>query len=303
MDILPTLLDYLQIPIDETLDGQSRWNQRLMTSNGGNRKRPRFWETYQPGLGTLSFSLLSADGRWRLSSMYGWPPALFDLRLDPGGHQDVSAEHPDRVKAMQTLYLNTRVPLARLPLRELLGMPRRLTGFDQMRSPDEYGQTVLFELISSESNADARLIRQPDDWSMGSTGDSRIKLDSRLGSVVSLGAPTGDCSVVALVLEQRRAGLLGLRKGASVLRLFLDGALQATLDFDGELPRKAAWPATEILSEQVGEVRFFNGVAFGSSDQLPYHHNARLRNKLPSPVPIERLTYPRLDALSHGLCL
>jgi len=274
-----------------------------MAGNAGSKDQPRLWEAYQPGMGTLNYSVLSADGRWRLSSMFGWPAQLFDLHLDSGGHQDVSEQYPERVRAMHAYYVTARVPMAKVLLREQSGKHRSLTGFDQMRSPDEYGQTVLFELFSGVSGQDPELIRQPNDWTIGIDSDARLKLDSRLGSAVSIEAPTGDCSIVALVLEERRAGLLGPRRGSAMVRLFLDGAMQAVLDFDGEFPRKDSWPATEIRSERVGKVRFFNQVAYGNSSQLPYHDNVRLRDKLPSPIPYERLTYPKLDALSGGLCL
>jgi arylsulfatase A-like enzyme len=80
-DIYPTLLAALELAPPENLDGVSFYSS--IAARDPTVQNTRFWE-----LGTVSYSVLSSDGRWRLVQ---WPrfwgamiePVLFDFDLDP----------------------------------------------------------------------------------------------------------------------------------------------------------------------------------------------------------------------------
>ena len=88
--------------------------------SGAIEDEPLFWEIrgYRPSWGDpvdhlspnppllgvgRDFSVLTADGRWRLTKETN-RIGLFDLVEDPTGHVNVFDEHPDQVEEMIAMY-------------------------------------------------------------------------------------------------------------------------------------------------------------------------------------------------------
>jgi len=87
MDVFPTLLESMGIEVPTEIDGVSFYNS-IQTGEPA-PTRTLFWEH------ALSYSVLSADGRWRLYSPPTFPgtpitPKLYDLRADQRGEHSVS---------------------------------------------------------------------------------------------------------------------------------------------------------------------------------------------------------------------
>jgi hypothetical protein len=104
-DIMPTLINAAGgQPIAE-LDGLDLTG--LLQNDKALEKRELFWEYH--AYDRYGFSVLSADGRWRLlSHALNWPPApgahLSDLKSDPSSKKNVAAEYPEQVSALVAKY-------------------------------------------------------------------------------------------------------------------------------------------------------------------------------------------------------
>lgn len=100
-DILPTLIDLcsLQKPTQSKYDGRSiaplleqtnaEWPHRYAVVDKNKSQHPQKWK---------ECSVM--DGNWRLIR----GKELYDLTTDPGQNNDISAQYPERVKAMRAYY-------------------------------------------------------------------------------------------------------------------------------------------------------------------------------------------------------
>lgn len=95
VDVLPTVLELLDLPVPEGLHGRS-----LVPALAGEALAPR------PALAEVRLypgqhgDSLELDG-WKLVRGTGSEaPQLFDVRSDPGDERDVAAEHPEVVKRL-----------------------------------------------------------------------------------------------------------------------------------------------------------------------------------------------------------
>ena len=308
IDIYPSLMGALGLSVDETLDGRNRWPQWLSSLRGVNPAPGsdyiRVSEKFHEKHGTLSFSILSLDGRWRLSSLFGLPPMLFDLQSDPTGFEDVAQDHPDVVASLMDSYRQMSRQNAELAIeqQEAASGSRELLGFDQMRVPDEYGRTVLFELRAS-GQADAPLLIAEDGvWRLSIGSDHRLQVQSEAGVLASTAALTGECAVVGLTFDYQRSHFIGGQQPPeTTVSLYLNGILQDQRAVGNEVTRRKEWPATRILSDSIGQVRYYNLRAFGAADSLPYA--ARSDTELIDTARRQgNLIFPALLEMSQGLC-
>ncbi len=98
LDILPTLLDILQLPERDGLDGRSLLP--LVRGEGPGKPRPLLAEQ---GSDPDFFVKAIVDGDWKLMlhRIAGQDhPVLYNLRTDLDERQDVHAQHPDVVKRL-----------------------------------------------------------------------------------------------------------------------------------------------------------------------------------------------------------
>lgn len=147
VDIYPTLLAAAKLPIPLDLDGRSLWP--LFHQDAAVSARYRSWEVYSSNVNTLSFSYLSDEGDWRLASLSGLAPRLFDLKTDPSGATDVTDNHQASVAALTTRFWQEHWRKSQLDVKEFQGTADSQTlyeGFDAMRTPQRYGFTIGLEI-------------------------------------------------------------------------------------------------------------------------------------------------------------
>src|SRR5690606_5774820 len=129
-------------------------------------ERSLFWEA-DNWLTRMDFSVLSADGRWRLSN-----EALFDLSEDPEARTDVAGTHPDIQQQLINEFLRWRTTARRPRFIYTALSPSghaKLEGDSFQRSPGYQGFTVqlAFQRTAPADAADKQiLIYQNTLWKM-----------------------------------------------------------------------------------------------------------------------------------------
>jgi arylsulfatase A-like enzyme len=119
-DIVPTILDFLDVPIPETVQAKSIWP----IIHGDTERIHDFGFSGRYPLGTMySYTAASFDGwagpdriasaltvtdeRWSyICSPETWPSHLFDLREDPGQLNDVITQHPEVATRMHAALIH-----------------------------------------------------------------------------------------------------------------------------------------------------------------------------------------------------
>lgn len=139
-DIYPTILALAGTQATESLDGK---NLMPLLMGESIESRVLSWDQYLWNIDALSYSLLDETGRWRLSSMYGLEPKLFDLQANPAGGDDVADQNPAVVKALTDKYRSNQRRLARfMPRQQQRDEKTFFYGWDMQRTPLYYGFTL-----------------------------------------------------------------------------------------------------------------------------------------------------------------
>jgi arylsulfatase A-like enzyme len=113
IDLLPTILDLVELPKPEVQQGQSL--APLLRGQPGWTPRPVILDefTTDPATGQLRGRLEVVDGRWGASLWIGppdgrpWPLLLYDVWADPFALHPVNEQHPDLVKKYTTFLEET----------------------------------------------------------------------------------------------------------------------------------------------------------------------------------------------------
>jgi len=183
-----------------------------------------YWEYL--GLSAYSYSILSADGRWRLTQYLG-QRKLNDLAADPSGREDVLQAHPEVAAQLTQDYRQWRMRVRNVdveyqPLDDRGGAVLR--GDDLQRSPGYAGFTFA---IGATPAADAGsgtqvIAEQSGRWRLQSTPGQGVQLDV-LGQTLrgpALGA--GQCTAL-VVSTHFEYPVVRPKSSASVIQLFVDG--------------------------------------------------------------------------------
>jgi hypothetical protein len=100
MDVYPTLATLANLPAPTALDGRALLNRD--GSIAEQPARPLLWEINSNQ--AASYSVLSADGRWRFYQRWFDNPTLFDLKGDPASKTDIAASNPAKVLELRAEY-------------------------------------------------------------------------------------------------------------------------------------------------------------------------------------------------------
>ncbi|MFP6628085.1 MAG: sulfatase/phosphatase domain-containing protein, partial [Myxococcota bacterium] len=103
IDVLPTLLEALEIPVPEQVEGRSLLSPHEDIVPAYSETFYAFVARAKDGKQTASLR----DGRFVLLSRPGGDE-LFDLASDPAEQRDVSARHPERFSKLQQELANLR---------------------------------------------------------------------------------------------------------------------------------------------------------------------------------------------------
>ena len=217
------------------------------------------WETVTANRQT--WSVLSADGRWRLFQFYLGEPRLFDLEADPTGREDVIAEYPQVAADLTKQYLRWRQDISLLDLdyqAEDASGRGRMTGMSLQRSPGFGGFSFAIELQLDRAPLEGEVqvvALQEEQWQI-TVQDGRLILDMD-GQRLRTGVlELNRCTHVVATAHYRYAARFP-DKNKALLALYVDGQLVAGKEIANPEPRQAPFLApTYIGQDASGERRF-----------------------------------------------
>lgn len=312
LDLYPTLAALAGVPIAHAVDGRDLGP--LLADPGAGREETGsagpavpavllFWEHAafeapwaegivpvggRPAPADLApgfdLSVLSADGRWRLSKEMG-RVALFDLERDPAARVDVSPAHPERMDDLARAYRAWARETRRIPvLRIARGAVRddgevavfdggsgRLEwrGQNGSRTPGVSPWTLLAGVVAADpAGAAQTLAEQPGVFSLTRESDGRFRLALAGETLEAPGPEPGRCTPVVatatcpsepcfpeihLYVEGRHAGAAhAIRRIPDELvtrPTTLGNDASGTRGFRGELRAPQLWSVAPAPSE------------------------------------------------------
>ncbi len=96
MDVLPTILDALKMPVPENMELDGISLMPLLTGKDFDRTHAVHWET--------KHNLAVMRGDWKLVHQFWTEPKLYNLKSDPSEARDLSDQHPEMVSELAELH-------------------------------------------------------------------------------------------------------------------------------------------------------------------------------------------------------
>ena len=236
-DLYPTILETINVDVPQNLDGNSFLKnvQQLEPAH----QQTLFWD-HLP----FRYSVLSADGRWRLES-YAGVPTLYDFDLNPNGTEEVIPPPSAQVDSMTELYVNWykdvhRVQTSFTPT-DASGRGL-MTGMDFQRTPGD-GEFTFGIGISHDF--DALIAQQAGIWEMSRSGNT---VTAQFGDVILSGDITTASACHSIVVSgnfNRRFQFQSYPETVE-LSLYIDGLLAQSQTLETVLEVDDPTIATEI---------------------------------------------------------
>ena len=242
-DIPPTLLEAAGLAVPADLDGQSFYRQIQQL------EPPRMADRFRE-FGRTSYTVLSADARWRLVQWYSFfnvlpPPEVYDFLLDPYVAQPVNPTPPDVLASLVDSY--------RLWYRQVhtvatqfspMGSGGRgvLTGMDFGRTP---GHGTYTFGIGIAPGVEGLIAGQADLWDLRKQGTT---VTAQFGPVLLTGEVSGvnACHSVVVTGILHRQTLQSSGASYIALSLYIDGVLAQSQQAPGALLVTDAAVVTDI---------------------------------------------------------
>lgn len=196
------------------------------------RRRPAlYWETGNSK--QRSWSVLSSDGRWRLTQDFVGAPQLFDLVKQPAGDQDLAADYPDLVDTLQSNYRHWHLQQHAIELQfQPLGSQGRgkLSGASLARVPGYAGHSFAIGLTPEVTDSDAEQViaMQDKQWKLSQFG-RRLKLSIQGHELEAPAPPPGRCSSL-IVASHFQFGFAYPKSRWAYIEIFIDGQQVAKLE-------------------------------------------------------------------------
>lgn len=251
-DLYPTLLEALNVSATPDIDGVSFFQalQQLQPVP----QRDLFWEHLH---NADSYSVLSADGRWKLfnfGEFWGAPTAdrLYDFTVDPTGTTQESPAPPLQLAQMQAAYEGWYMD-AHLIDTSYAPTPNGggvLTGRDFLRTPGFEGYTIG---VGVPDELDGQIVAQAGAWDMSRAGNT---VTAQFGSVILSGDITNANACHSVVITGRfRRSLTHISPPADTsLVLVIDG-----LEVDSVLSQTELIVADPTVPTIVGDPAVSSG--------------------------------------------
>lgn len=243
-DIFPTIANAAKANTSQPIDG---FDLSALVAGEPLPLRALYWEKFYRD--HFAFSMLTADGRWRLGASLPrypepsvdprpdeTPPELYDLNDDPLGSRDVSKVYPEVTSGLITEYERWHLEVRRLKLGYLPSEKARgeLVGDDFQRVPMRGGYTFALG-VSRPAGVDAEhgvIAEQVGLWKLSSLSGQRVELEFG-GQVLEATMPQGNsCNAIAFSLKYRP--MIGRSLNAAVsISLNVNG--EKSTDFTGNV--------------------------------------------------------------------
>jgi hypothetical protein len=258
----------------------------------------------------MTFSVLSEDADWRLSSMFGLPPMLFDLKNDSTGAVNIAGDHLGRTSEMSNYYWRSHWNKSKLKVRKYKGEEESISyydGFDMMRTPYAFGFSIGLEIppLKIKSNSRVKLAEQEGVWQL--TYLSGEGLEWKIGGAVLKGLSfnPSECNSIVLTgdLQPEHDVIFTEAKPTKEVKLYISGLLQESIiDINYPLPSD--------LSLQVPTKVFYGGKAIFSnmalssfsdsySPKVPLEHYQTFQDQ----HKLKKLTISEVSMLDSELCV
>lgn len=233
LDLFPTLMESLGIASPSEVDGVSFY--RSIRGEEPAPVRTLFWEQ------GLSYSALSADGRWRLYSLPTLSggravPKVYDMETDFTGSREVSPLPEPEVTQLLDKYQAWSEDVHRVKTRFTGDANGNgiLTGMSFQRTPGYGGYTFAVGLSEERQG---QLVAQQGAWNMSRTGDT---ITAHFGDINLSGRikNTNSCHsiVISGVFYRHTSSFSGPEK--TTLSLYVDGEKVDSVEAPTMLPVK-----------------------------------------------------------------
>lgn len=307
VDIYPTLLGAVNIPLPAGLDGRDLWP--LITQGVPLAGKSRSWEQYNWNINTMTFSVVSQDGKWRMSEMYGLDPMLFDLDNDASGEVNMADTNPSIITDMSAYYWQSHWAKSKLSVSEYVEVDKSTvsySGFDMMRTPYMFGFSIGLEIppLQVDSEIPIILAEQKGAWQLlyipgqgieWNIGDLVLKSFSFNPSVCNRLILTGDLQPGEEALTKSNS--------TKTIKLYSSGLLQESrLNIDYKVPSDLVISnPTKVFNG--GRAIFSNTVLNSFSDSyspdVPLKHYQLFKDYYKN----QKLGIAQVDMLDSELCI
>ena len=258
LDYYPTLVTVAGAEVASNLVGESLVE---IIEGGRNREASLAWELVAADRQT--WSILSADGRWRLFQFYVGEPQLFDLQADSAGSEDVAAQYPAIVAGLRQQYAQWRNQQRLLALdyqQEDDSGRGLLTGLSLQRSPGYGGFGFSVELYpDSEAppQSEQVIALQEQQWQLTYEG-GRFAMKMHAETLRTDAIALEGCTHVLATAHFRYSARFSSRNQANI-SLFVNGELAAEAIIPDPTPGAGPFMAPTFVGQDANRERRFTG--------------------------------------------
>lgn len=280
LDFYPTLLAAAGEAGAPGRIGQSLFQ---VIENGRSNPAALAWEFV--AVDKQTWSVLSADGRWRLFQFYVGELQLFDLQADPAGRDDVAAQYPHVVAAMHNQYVEWRNQQRVLALdyqQEDDSGRGTLTGLSLQRSPGYggFGFSVALYPRSAKSADSVQVIAlQEGQWQLTYvTGRFVLKLDGKTLRTQDIAL---DACTHVIVTSHHSYSARFRNRNRAIIKLYVNGRLAAQAIIPDAQPGTGQFMAPTFIGQDSRGGRRFAGRLVAPriyNDYLAVEHNGILES-------------------------
>lgn len=280
VDIFPTVLDLAGVERPGETDGQSLRGAII----AGHTLEPaaRSWEKYIWNIDAMTYSFLSASGRWRLSNVYGLPPELYDLDSNPQGDQALSADHAPELSTLvnsfqQTSWSNSLLPTA--ATSDSIAAATEYSGFDMTRTPFRHSFAIGLEIPSQqgETSLPHDYARQEGAWRLSHNSAGQLQLDLGNFRLNTAALDPGRCNDIVITGHFQPSAMYVETDTGQLLKLYINGQLQGLLNEPAFVPPELTAMSNPTLVFNRGRAVFSNLLLGSASD--PYQPRVPLEHR------------------------
>ncbi|GHD22871.1 hypothetical protein GCM10007052_34920 [Halioglobus japonicus] len=258
LDYLPTMAIAAGSGLPAGLPGR---DLRALAQGEALSARSLFWDS-----GTSSqpaWSMLSADGRWRVHRNFLGDPVLNDLQTDSAGSENFAAERPDILARNIDSFQQWRMAARTLDLLfESHGAAGRgvLRGEDFQRTPGVGGFSFAVAVTPTDTNSsDVQIIaEQPRHWRFWQQGE-KLYLDVVGLTLESAAPPSGRCTPL-VVTAAFNFSHIAPSKAYAVLELFIGDERVASTRISRPSPPVDSYSAPTYLGANAQGKASFGGI-------------------------------------------
>lgn len=278
-DIYPTVLAATGIPLPPDLDGVSLLP--FIFSDDPAPRTDRTWEKFLWNVDAMTYSFLTADGRWRLSNAFGFPPHLYDLETHPYGDRDTAELNGSEVKDLVARFNRQSWEKSLITVQSAPGVVAGVTeytGADMNRTPFRHSFSFGIEVPPHARPAAHHFYAgQTGVWSLTTNEQGSLQLD--VGNMRLNGEQLNHtrCNDIVITGHFQPSAMFVKTETAQVLKLYVNGELQDLKDRPTFIPPDLESVENPTVVHGGGRAIFSNQLLGSSAD--PFNPRVALEFK------------------------